>query len=66
MRINFKELSKACDGTLNCDCPFVAYDNEDGRCYHRACEGRHEDCGQPIAVIVGEDADALRRMELQD
>jgi hypothetical protein len=31
-------------------CPMVVYANIDGTCSHRACEGRHEECGQIVAL----------------
>jgi hypothetical protein len=46
------ELARGCDGTENCDCPTIRYENEDGACYHKACEGLQEDCGDDIRVVA--------------
>lgn len=31
-----------------CECGFTVWVNEDGMCYHRACSGRHDDCGELV------------------
>ena len=32
-----------------CNCELVRYQNEDGNCYHPACEGVHVECGDIIS-----------------
>lgn len=50
MEVDYKKLAASCDRTKDCSCPVIVYENEDGFCRHKACEGPKEECGEAIAV----------------
>jgi hypothetical protein len=35
----------------NCPHPWVIYENDDGRCRHKACSGPHPDCGEIVEIV---------------
>jgi thymidylate synthase ThyX len=46
----FADAKKCKHQDDSCDCPLVVYENEDGRCRHKACEGPMNDCGDIVEI----------------